>query len=330
MYQQALNQFHLKKPFTKAGFFETDQYKDIYCDLKKIISLGGIVSLTGMVGSGKTTMLRRMKQELDKDGVISTSQCLTTDKRKLSINNILLALYYDLSPKGTKNITVPSQNERKERLLLELIIKQKSSVVLFIDEAHDIHGNTLVALKRIVEMVSSSEYHLSVVLAGHPKLKNYLSKGTMEEIGARVEKFEIDSGFLKNKSKYIEWVINDCLEDSKKTKISDIITPDAISLVERSLVTPLQISRCLFDAVKKAYSTGEDIVNEGVIKNILGADINAMDSILARNGYQQISSVAELLGTTPKETKEFLSGKIVGSKRQDHLQTLQAVGLNFE
>ena len=35
MYQQALNQFHLKKPFTKAGFFETDQYKDIYCEIAR-------------------------------------------------------------------------------------------------------------------------------------------------------------------------------------------------------------------------------------------------------------------------------------------------------
>ncbi|TNF66844.1 MAG: AAA family ATPase [Gammaproteobacteria bacterium] len=329
MYQQALNKFHLNKPFMKAGYFETEQYRDIYSDLKKIISLGGIVSLTGMVGSGKTTMLRKIKQELDKDKKIITSQCLTTDKAKLSINNILLALYYDLSPKGTKNITVPSQNERKERLLLELIIKQKSSVVLFIDEAHDIHGNTLVALKRIVEMVSNSNYHLSVVLAGHPKLKNYLSKGTMEEIGARVEKFEIDSGFFQNKAKYIEWIIKDCLEDSK-TKVSDIITPEAMNLLESSLVTPLQINRCLFDAVQKAYNTGEDIISEDVIKDILSPDTNNMDSILARNGYQQLSSVAELLGTTSKETKEFLSGKTVGSKRQTHLQTLQAVGLNFE
>ena len=67
MYQQALNKFNLSKPFIKSGYFETNQYKDIYSDLKKIISLGGIVSLTGMVGSGKTTMLRKIKQELDKD-----------------------------------------------------------------------------------------------------------------------------------------------------------------------------------------------------------------------------------------------------------------------
>jgi type II secretory pathway predicted ATPase ExeA len=330
MYNEALEHFKLAKPFVKAGYFETPQYREIYTDLKRIIMMGGIVSLTGMVGSGKTTMLQRIKHELDQEKKITTAQCLTTDKRKLSINNIILALYYDLSPKNSKaSISIPNQNESKERLLLDLIIKRKSSVVLFIDEAHDIHGQTLVALKRIIEIAPISGYHLSVVLAGHPKLRNSLSKGAMEEIGARIEMFEIDTGFLQNREKYIDWLVKDCLAD-KKVKLNDVISPDAITLITNHLVTPLQISRIMTDAVMQAYKIGENIISADLISSLLKADLNNIDAVLARNGYQQINAVAELLGATQKEAKDFLSGKLSGNKRQEYLNILNGIGLNFE
>jgi type II secretory pathway predicted ATPase ExeA len=66
-----------------------------------------------------------------------------------------------------------------------LIKKRKKPVVLFVDEAHDLHYRTLKGLKRLIEMVEDSSGILSVLLAGHPKLKNDLRRPTMEEIGSR-------------------------------------------------------------------------------------------------------------------------------------------------
>ena len=59
------------------------------------------------------------------------------------------------------------------------------SLVLIVDEAHDLHSTTLTELKRLIEMVEDGEGTLSVVLAGHPKLKNDLRRPTMEEISYR-------------------------------------------------------------------------------------------------------------------------------------------------
>ena len=58
-------------------------------------------------------------------------------------------------------------------------------MALFIDEAHELHNNTLVGLKRLMEVVSDAGGSLSIVLSGHPKLKNDLQRPTMEEIGYR-------------------------------------------------------------------------------------------------------------------------------------------------
>ena len=49
-----------------------------------------------------------------------------------------------------------------------------------------LHPKTLVGLKRLIEVVRDGGGTLSIVLAGHPKLKNDLRRPTMEEIGSRV------------------------------------------------------------------------------------------------------------------------------------------------
>ena len=58
---------------------------------------------------------------------------------------------------------------------------------LFIDDAHDLHSKTLIGLKRLIEVVRDSGGMLSVVLAGHPNLKNDLRRSSMEEIGSRCD-----------------------------------------------------------------------------------------------------------------------------------------------
>ncbi|WP_183082023.1 hypothetical protein [Paraburkholderia sp. BL23I1N1] len=45
---------------------------------------------------------------------------------------------------------------------------------MFVDEAHDLNGNTLTGLKRLMELVEDGDGSLSVILAGHPKLRNDL------------------------------------------------------------------------------------------------------------------------------------------------------------
>lgn len=94
----------------------------------------------------------------------------------------MTALFYDLTTE--KDVKLATQPEQRERKLLALIQKCRKPVALFVDEAHDLHSKTLVGLKRLIELVRQNGGMLSVVLAGHPKLKNDLRRPTLEEIGA--------------------------------------------------------------------------------------------------------------------------------------------------
>ncbi|MCC0179713.1 hypothetical protein I4641_22470 [Waterburya agarophytonicola K14] len=55
-------------------------------------------------------------------------------------------------------------------------------------------------------LVRSNGERLSVILAGHPKLKNDLRRPALEEIGGRTQAFSIE-GIRGIESKYIEWLL---------------------------------------------------------------------------------------------------------------------------
>ena len=56
---------------------------------------------------------------------------------------------------------------------------------------------------------------LSVVLAGHPKLKNDLQRPTMEEIGFRTEVFSLDR-ITGSQREYIQWLLASCTQEQGK------------------------------------------------------------------------------------------------------------------
>lgn len=150
----------------------------------------------------------------------------------------------DLSAKAKeKEIPIPAQSEKQIRKLQEIIGKGKKTVALFVDEAHDLQGQTLRGLKRLMEVIQEGSGLLSVVLAGDPKLKNDLRRSPMEEIGHRMTIFNLD-GIVASKREYIEWLIEKC--SKPETPIDSVFSIEAIDLLADRLVTPLQIEYYLY------------------------------------------------------------------------------------
>ncbi len=114
--------------------------------------------------------------------------------------------------------------------------------MLFIDDAHDLHPKTLTALKRLIELVAEGGGQLSIVLVGHPKLKNDLRRPKMEEVGDRTTVFEF-GGLRDPQRDYIDWVMKASLEEGVAQ--GDVLTDEAATLLAAKLKTPLQIGQHL-------------------------------------------------------------------------------------
>ena len=201
MLSDVRNYYGLARDFAPAGYFETEHSEQIVRELKLEIKTGKLLALSGIVGCGKTTILRRIQEALFQDKEILASKSLSVEKGQISLATLIMALFYDLATE--KDFKIPTQPERRERALRDLIRKRQKPIALFIDDAHDLHSKTLIGLKRLIEVVRDSGGTLSVVLAGHPKLKNDLRRSSMEEIGSRATIFELE-GLGNEKRKYLK------------------------------------------------------------------------------------------------------------------------------
>lgn len=209
------------------------------------------------------------------------SKSLAIEKHRIKLATFVAALFYDLSTE--KQIRIPTQGEKRERDLRELVRKNKRPVALFVDEAHDLNGNTLIGLKRLMELVEDGGGSLSLILAGHPKLRNDLRRATMEEIGYRTDIFPLD-GIAGSQREYLYWLLGACAADG--TDVESILTEDAIDLLATKLRTPLQIQLHLTLAFETGYRTGEKPVSATLVESVLSRQLDDLEPTLTRHGYR--------------------------------------------
>ncbi|KVT51492.1 AAA family ATPase [Burkholderia ubonensis] len=149
----------------QSTYFKTVQSQHIIKELKLAIKDGKLIVVAGIVGTGKTTTLRKIQEALEEDKEILVAKALSVDGAQISLGTLMLALFCDLTT--AKDDPMPTQTEKRERALRTLIRKRKKPVVLFIDDAHQLHPKMLVGLKRLMEIVRDGKGTLSIVLAGH-------------------------------------------------------------------------------------------------------------------------------------------------------------------
>lgn len=321
MLTEVMEHFSLVKEFPKAGYYETEHQKQMFKDINAAIHSGKLVAITGIIGCGKTTTLRRLFDVLEKEGKILVSKSLSVDKDRATLPTLIAALFYDLST--DKEIKIPKDGEKRERELRDLIRKGKKPVALFVDEAHDLHYSTLTGLKRLIEVVEDGGGTLSVVLAGHPKLKNDLRRPTMEEIGYRATVFSLE-GIVGSQREYIEWLVSKCKEED--TQISDILSAEAIDLLAIRLRTPLQIEQHLTLAFEAAYLFGEKPVTTAIIESVLSKQIDDLEPTLTRHGYD-VRSLAEQFNAKPAEIKLLFRGQLDPARSRELQEQMLAAGL---
>jgi type II secretory pathway predicted ATPase ExeA len=222
-----------------------------------------------------------------------------------------------------KDFKAPNDTERRDRTLRDVICKSRRPVALFIDEAHDLHPKTLVQLKRLVELIEASGGILSVVLAGHPKLKNDLGRAAMEEIGSRTTRIQLE-GIKGYQCNYIEWLLAECR--TPKAKLAGQLTDEALQYLSERLATPLQIEYYLGRAFEEGYLMGQTPVTQEIVESVLAPDLDELEAKLTRQGYS-VKVLSELLNVKHAEIRSFMHGQLPTGRSEELRDQLLAMGL---
>lgn len=305
MILDALEEYGLVKPLSEAGFYSTDKIKRLHEKIKALaLNFGSLIAVSGTVGSGKTTFINELMHDLKKEGKCIVSYSYSSDREGVNVKTLLTALLIDVNKSDKPS---PTANETRDRHLVKLMEDNNKPVVLFIDEAQDLHGNTLTALKKLAEIAKLSRQTLTIILAGQPKLKNTIRSPSMEEIGSRAYVVDLDEQVIGKKDKYLQWAINQCLIKDKKWV--DVITPEALSHLTEHLITPLQIISHFNRALEIGFSAGIKPINKEVIDQVLKPLGSLLESKYARSGYR-IGTLAKILHTSEREINQWFLGKL--------------------
>lgn len=318
---EIMDRYGLVRDWRAAGFYETEAHRQIGRAVRGGIGSGRLIAVTGPVGVGKTVFLHRLQDEIEKERKVIVARSLSVDKDRATVPTLIAALFYDLS--RDKEPKIPTQGEKRERELQKLVVRAGKPVALFVDEAHDLHGKTLNGLKRLMEVITQGGGVLSVVLAGHPKLRNDLRRPVMEEIGYRTDILSLD-GLADETRPYLDWLLTQCA--AKGGDIGAMITPDALDMLAARLTTPLQIAEHLNRAFEEGFRLGQKPVTPDIVTATLAPDFDSLEPRLMRQGYS-VKVLAEQFSAKPAEIRRLLEGSLEAARTRELADLMRAAGL---
>jgi hypothetical protein len=173
-----------------------------------------------------------------------------------------------------------------------------------------------------MEVVEDGGGRLSVILAGHPKLRNDLRRPTMEEIGYRTDIFTLE-GIAGSQREYIHWLLK---SSTGKGKPEDILTADAIDLLAMKLRTPLQVEQHLTLALEAGYLTGEKPITAALVESVLSRQLDDLEPTLTRHGYR-LKDMVEQFDAKPAEIRAMFNHQLDPVRTAELRDRMLAVGL---
>lgn len=140
----------------------------------------GFIELTGEVGTGKTTVLRTLFEQLDERG----------HRTALIFNPCLSAL--ELMRSINREFCIPWEGLNSSELLEALnrfLLAENSAgrtVVLVIDEAQNLEPQVLEQVRLISNLETKTDKLIQIVLAGQPELGKLLGRTELRQLSQRI------------------------------------------------------------------------------------------------------------------------------------------------
>jgi general secretion pathway protein A len=141
----------------------------------------GFIVLTGEVGCGKTTLCRRLLDELDEAGHFDTALIVNP---RLSESQLLRAILNELG-EPTRERRRNQLMERLQEVLFERL-QDGREIVLLIDEAQNMEFPALEQLRLVSNMETDKQKLIQTILVGQPELKEILNQERLRQFKQRV------------------------------------------------------------------------------------------------------------------------------------------------
>ncbi|MBY0278980.1 AAA family ATPase, partial [Candidatus Binatia bacterium] len=173
-----------EKPFGQTPdpkfLYWNDAYRETIASLRYgIQERKGFVTMIGEAGTGKTTLLRKLLDDLGPD-VVS----VFLFNPNATFEEILEYTLGELgipAPAGRKLAMLQRLNE-----FLLAAFQEGKNTILLIDEAQDLETDVLESLRLLSNLETSKEKILQIVLSGQPELAERLAQPNLRQLKQRI------------------------------------------------------------------------------------------------------------------------------------------------
>jgi general secretion pathway protein A len=174
----------LESPFSVTPdprfFYSNPIYQEAYANLRYgIEAKKGFIVITGEVGTGKTTLLRKLLSNLE--DTVHSAFIFNTD---LSFPELLQLTLHDLglAPKEASKVTM--LQELNDYLIKQL--NQDHTVAALIDEAQNLSDDALEGLRLLSNMETDQKKLIQIVLMGQPEFQATLDRPGLRQLKQRI------------------------------------------------------------------------------------------------------------------------------------------------
>src|SRR5262245_6748769 len=141
----------------------------------------GFITLTGEVGTGKTTILNALLQKLGP--TVQTSYIFNTS---LGVEDLFGALYEELDIEPIVPFRKTAALNRLNHYLIDRL-KQGLQTLMIVDEAQNLSDAMLEEIRMLSNLETPQSKLLQIMLVGQPELAEKLSKPELRQLRQRVE-----------------------------------------------------------------------------------------------------------------------------------------------
>ena len=160
-------------------FFDSEHHREALAGLYYgIKNKKGFIVVTGEVGTGKTTVIRKLLRNLE-----ATHRSVFIFNTLLSFDELFEAILHDLDIEPAAG-RVAMHQQLNEFLLDQL--KKGHIVSLLIDEAQNLGADSLEAVRLLSNLETDREKLLQIILVGQPELDVKLNSRSLRQLKQRV------------------------------------------------------------------------------------------------------------------------------------------------
>jgi len=240
-------------------FFNSEHHREALAGLYYgIKSKKGFIVVTGEVGTGKTTVIRKLLRNLE-----ATHRSVFIFNTLLTFDELFEAILRDLDIEPAAG-RVAMHQQLNEFLLDQL--KKGHIVSLLIDEAQNLGADSLEAVRLLSNLETDREKLLQIILVGQPELDVKLNSRSLRQLKQRVSLWcQLDRLNRVEMDAYIAHRLAVAGYEGP-----EIFTQSSLqSIWEQSAGTPRLINTICDNALLTAFAMSVKTVSPDVIREVV-------------------------------------------------------------